>query len=193
MPASRESRRHLPVERNYFVNDDNSGRDGRRGRMVVMAGALAATALLVAACGGSSTASDSSTVGGSSAYQKALAYSECMRSNGDPGWLDPASNGTFRVKGGADSGPQYTSANSACKHLLPNGGQLTPAQQQQDANSALNFSVCMRSHGFPEFPDPASSGFNFGQIQSLGIDIKSPQFQSAKQTCQQVSHFGSTQ
>jgi hypothetical protein len=55
----------------------------------VLAAAVAGIALLVAACGGSSPA-----VAGSTAYQKALAYAQCLRSHGEPGWPTPTARGT---------------------------------------------------------------------------------------------------
>ncbi len=43
----------------------------------------------------------------------------------------------------------------------------------------LAFSQCMRSHGFPNFPDPSSEG----QVSVSGIDPNSSQFQSAQKEC----------
>ena len=50
------------------------------------------------------------------------------------------------------------SADRACRHLLPNGGRMTVAQQQQALKHALKFSACMRAHGLPDFPDPSAAG-----------------------------------
>jgi hypothetical protein len=76
------------------------------------------------------------------------------------------------------------SANQACQHLLPNGGLLTPAQQQQLISQGLKHAACMRTHGITKFPDPSrGDGFNLGEMQGLGIDINSPQFKSAQQAC----------
>lgn len=43
----------------------------------------------------------------------------------------------------------------------------------------------MRSHGEPEFPDPASSG-EFNLAPSQGLDSNSPQFKSADKVCQSL-------
>ena len=47
--------------------------------------ALAGIALLLVACGGGG----SPALGGTTAYQKALAYSQCMRAHGVPSYPDP--------------------------------------------------------------------------------------------------------
>jgi hypothetical protein len=45
--------------------------------------------------------------------------------------------------------------------------------------ASLQFSVCMRSHGFPNFPDPNSQG----QISVSGINPSSAAFQNAQKAC----------
>ena len=62
-------------------------------------------------------------------YQESLAYAGCMRTHGLPSFPDPVlvdnshSKG-ITMPGSVDQGsPQYKSANHACAHLLPNGGQ----------------------------------------------------------------------
>lgn len=52
-----------------------------------------------------------------------LQFAQCMRSNGVPDFPDPGSNGAFLISGSVQNEPQYQSAYSTCKHLLPNGGQ----------------------------------------------------------------------
>jgi hypothetical protein len=47
-------------------------------------------------------------------------------------------------------------------------------------NQALKFSACMRSHGEPSFPDPASDG---SFTLPSGMDAESPQFQAALKAC----------
>jgi hypothetical protein len=184
-------------EKDYDMNGKTSGRSGqpqrsRRWRAGVLAAAVAGPALLVAACSGGS----SSAASGSTPYQKALAYSQCMRTHGDPGFPDPNSQGIYisDLANRADfSGSLYLNADNACKKLSPSG--LIHAQLQQATGRALKYSACMRTHGITTFPDPESkgaegaSGFNTGVIQGLGIDTNSPQFQSANQTCQKLTHM----
>jgi hypothetical protein len=51
-----------------------------------------------------------------------------------------------------------------------------------NANSALQFSECMRSRGVTNFPDPGSGGNNFIGPGS-GINPRSPAFQAAQKAC----------
>jgi hypothetical protein len=154
-----------------------------------LAGLLAATAalaLLVTACGAASgSQAGPTTAGGSKTYQQALAYSQCMRSHGVPGFPDPDSQGNITVQGsmGASS-TQSAAAQQACRHLL--GGQNAPAQQRQQIGQALRFSACMRSHGDPAFPDPAERQ---GGVVLHMIGANTPQGQAAVQTCQRLTHF----
>jgi hypothetical protein len=160
-----------------------------------MAG-MAGIALLTAACGGGpanggSSANGSSHAGGSSRYQSALAYASCMRSHGVPDYPDPNSNGLSVSNGNLGvSQATMNAADHACSHLLPNGGKLTPGQTQQALSQLLKFARCMRSHGVPNFPDPANHqgavGFHVTKGQQGGIDPQSPQFQAAQRACQSL-------
>jgi hypothetical protein len=139
-------------------------------------------ALLTAACGGSSS---SSAAGGSAQYQKALAYSQCMRSHGVPNFPDPDSQGQFpQIQIGRNGVSQQAvqSAQNACRHLLPNGGTGTAQQQQAKLTQALDFARCMRAHGVPNFPDPTTANGGMG-FNMAGVDTHSPQYQSAQQAC----------
>jgi hypothetical protein len=165
------------------MNDGNDG-PGRplragSGRAAVLPAALAGIALLAAACGGSSPAA------GPTAYQKAVSYTRCMRSHGVPDWPNPTSQGTF-VPTGIDLGSaQAQNAHFACEYLLPNSAsQLSAAQQQKAYSQALKFSVCMRSHGVLNFPDPTMLPSGGVSDSLTGLDPSSPQFQSADKTCQ---------
>ena len=54
-----------------------------------------------------------SVAAGSAAYQKAVAFAQCMRSHGEPGWPDPNSQGNFLINGRKDhlnGGSQMQSA-----------------------------------------------------------------------------------
>ena len=158
----------------------------RRGRPRQRAGrhwtaAVAGTALLAAACAGTA----STVAAGSTNYQKAVAYAQCMRTHGAPRWPDPNSQGVFisTLANRADFHAP-ASANRACQHLLPNGGTVTPAQQQKLVSAGLKFAACMRAHGIVDFPDSGRGlGINQGQLQQLGINPNSPQFQSARRAC----------
>jgi hypothetical protein len=171
----------------------NTSAGGRRGRSPlrrtgVQATTLAAVALLAAACGGGGSGSASG--GHETVYQKELAYSQCMRTHGEPNYPDPGSNGIISIQGNAKGtgdrrtigGAQMTRANDDCRHLLPNGGVPTAAQKQQMLKQGLKFSECMRSHGISSYPDPSPGG---GPVTiGGGINPQSPQFQSALHACQ---------
>ena len=49
-------------------------------------------------------------------------------------------------------------------------------------NDFLTFSVCMRSHGVPNFPDPGSGG-GIQITPGDGLDPRSPAFQGAQKQC----------
>jgi hypothetical protein len=157
-----------------------------------MPAAVAGAALLTTACGGGS----SPAVAGSTAYQKAVAYAQCIRTHGEPGWPDPDSQGNFLINGKKDhltgmGSAQFVSANKACEHLLPNGGQETAAQQQQDLSAALKFVACMRSHGISDFRDPTVQD---GQVSltlgAEGYSRNSPQLLAARQACRKFGPGG---
>jgi hypothetical protein len=160
-----------------------------------------AFALLTAACGGSpgshvarvgSTTTQSNSSANSSAASAqqdgAVAYAGCMRSNGVPRWPDPNSNGVFdkskltsQQLGAGTS--QLQAAQSACRQLLPNGGNgPSPARVQQIKAQGLQFSQCVRSHGVPNFPDPGNDG-RIPDPATAGINQGSPKFEAANQAC----------
>jgi hypothetical protein len=59
-----------------------------------------------------------------------------------------------------------------------------PPQGAQGSNQqALKFSACMRSHGEPNFPDPAANG---SLTLPSGMNAESPQFQRAAKACQSL-------
>jgi hypothetical protein len=144
--------------------------------------AIAVTAgltLLAAACGGSS--------GGHASQQKGwLGFSSCMRSHGVPKYPDPVGSGPppkESLQQLGVSGSRVQSAQSACRRLLPNGGQPpSQAEQQLVKATALKFSQCVRAHGVPGFPDPGSDG-RIPDPATVGINQGSPKFEAANQAC----------
>jgi hypothetical protein len=152
---------------------------------VVLAAALAATALLVAACGGGSGALVSAQ---QTNYQKALAYSQCMRAHGEPGFPDPQSNGNLLIDGQKDhlNGALMNSANKACQHLMPKSSPLTASQQQKITAQALKFVACMRAHGVPTFPDPNVNSSGIEMQLPKGLQPSSPVFRAAQQACKKL-------
>jgi hypothetical protein len=108
-----------------------------------------------------------------------------MRSHAVPNYPDPDSSGSIPKKSASQLGvtdAQLQSAQNACQHLLPNGGDgPNQAQLQQEKALGLRFAKCMRTHGVA-LPDPDSSG-RIPDPASVGIDQGSPQFQAANQAC----------
>lgn len=62
------------------------------------------------------------------------------------------------------------------------GGTSNPPGPATQANGALAFSRCMRSHRVPNFPDPNSSG-ELPKSQLEHLDVNSPRFQTAESAC----------
>jgi hypothetical protein len=99
----------------------------------------------------------------------------------------PDSGGTIRASPGSDldpNNPTYRAARQACQSLLP-AVHPNPAQAAQTLANGLKFSKCMRNHGITNYPDPGPhSGPGGGEgIDLRGIDLNSPQFQTAQQAC----------
>ena len=148
-------------------------------------GALAGAALLAAACGGSQGPAGSAS--GGAGLGKLQQYATCMRSHGISDFPDPQPNpggqgGSFQFSGGPGSDlnrndPRYQAADQACKSILPQ----QPVASAARVAELVKLAECMRSHGFPNFPDPDSTG----AFDSSKFDHSSPQLQSAMQTCQQ--------
>jgi hypothetical protein len=160
-------------------------------RVGVRPAVIAATALLAAACGGPASAPPAHLT----AYQRELAYAQCMRAHGLPTFPDPQSDGNFdstRANASDFHGTLFLSANKACAHL--EGPGMTPAQQQLFTSQALKFAACMRAHGVTDFHYyPSHNGGEAGlgaPAGSPGADPSSPQFQSAQRACQKLSPSG---
>jgi subtilase family serine protease len=104
-----------------------SGKTGgnRAPRRAAALAVVAAVAVLTTACGvvhvhlGSSGGSAST---GSAAYRAELAYAQCMRANGLPGFPNPYPSGGRSVHVNVKPNSPAARANDACKHLLAGGG-----------------------------------------------------------------------
>jgi hypothetical protein len=142
--------------------------------------------LVVSACGGSAK---SNVTTNSSVQVGALAFSRCMRSHGVPSFPDPNAQGEFPTFSTGVSKQTSVAANGVCKHLLRRGGggggggTGTPEERQQKFTFALKVAQCLRTHGFPTFPDPGASG----QSVPPGVKTDSPQFQAAESGCEKQS------
>jgi hypothetical protein len=125
----------------------------------------------------------------------AVKFSGCMRSRGVTDFPDPTigSNGlpsfgpTPNVNGGA---PAYNAADRVCKKNLPSLGPHTSAEKATANAAALKYSICMRSNGVTNFPDPNGQGLI--QINATGtLQPNSPQYQKAQTACKSLENgFG---
>jgi len=165
------------------------GSPGWLWRAGVLAVAVTSIAVLAAACGGGGIAP---VLAGTSNYQKALAYAQCMRAHGEPSYPDPTSNGGFVIDGKKDhlNGALMSSANKTCQHLLPKFAPMTATQQRQATAEALRYVACMRSHGIPNMPDPVVNAqgmqFRIGAPKGKGPPPGPQVLHNAMQACQKL-------
>ena len=165
----------------------------RRPRSTVLLLGIAATLLIGTGCskGSPATGSEASAdTGSSTARDKAVAFAECMRSNGIAAFPDPDASGSLTIDGVANGGSvdpssaTFTQALTACKDLEPPGftGHERNAQEQSDA---LKFAQCVRDHGVADFPDPAPDAplVNTNLIPSSAGKGGMNALNSAMQTC----------
>lgn len=150
-----------------------------RSRTLILTASVVAAAavwLLAAGFGGGSSTTAATTPAGT--QSGALAYARCMHSHGVPNFPDPSSRGDDKraVVSAlrALTISQAQAAQTACMHVnggSPGTGQGT-AQSQARTTAMLAFARCVRSHGFPKFPDPTSQGQLSPQmVTAAGIDL----------------------
>lgn len=159
--------------------------------LVVLAAILA---LGVAGCGSTGAPSGTVTNAGSptpSGPSPALQFAKCMRANGVPSFPDPGSGPGPQTSQVSPQSPAFQTAQKACQKYLPNGGQPHPVSEA-DRKRALAFAECMRTHGEPDFPDPALTASNTTPLLDLrgllftvtpGLNPTSPAFQQAASDC----------
>ncbi|MEV7096066.1 hypothetical protein AB0M80_24770 [Amycolatopsis sp. NPDC051045] len=121
---------------------------------------------------------------GKSDEDKMRDFAKCMREHGvdmpDP---KPAGDGkgmSIAIQGadGADHG-KLDAAQNACKHLMPNGGEMKPPSAEE-LDKMRKEAKCMREHGV-DMPDPDPSGKGATRIGGPGDDPK--KFEDAAKAC----------
>jgi subtilase family serine protease len=117
----------LPEE--AAMNGKPGGNRGPRGAAAL---AVAAAVTILTACGGSPSSSGGSASAGSATYRADLAYAQCMRTHGVPGFPDPSPSEGFSISGQPRGNSPAARANDDCEHLLPagstgTGGATAPA------------------------------------------------------------------
>ena len=168
--------------------------------------AVAACLLLSAGCGGggspgvasvaSSTSAGTTAQNGATTQTgtiaSAFAFARCMRSHGIPGWPDPNSQGFFDKSKlrplGLNVARVRALEEGPCNMPLPShqGYTITPA----DRADYLRAAACMRSHGFPDFPDPTFPSDDVRLTIPSSINTNSSKFKSAATTCTKLIRPG---
>ena len=155
---------------------------------------VALLCLLAAGCGGSSSSGVATVPATTTTVSShtALAYAQCMRAHGLPGWPDPLPNGGFdksKLRALGYTKDQVRSVtDKSCANFVPNGAPQQLSVQQKVADG-LSFARCMRSHGVSHFPDPTAQGqLSVQMVQAQGINVQSPQVLQVVQTCIPASH-----
>lgn len=186
------------------MNSRTSGGRARWQRASILGAAVTCAALLAAGCG-SSPASNGGNNGGNGGnnaaqggngqtrYQQAVAYAQCIRSNGYPAFPDPLTNGSFPNNGSLNlSSPQYQTAAHKCRNLQP---APNANQYQAGYQAMLKYSACMRQNGVSNYPDPVLSNTGVGIPLKIGtgpgeVNTSSPQFTSAAGKCRSLQPGG---
>ncbi len=158
---------------------------------------VAATALLAVACSNSPSSTGSGgtpAAAGSAGSSSGVAYSRCIRAHGVPDFPDPGSNGQLSKPAIVQafsqvSQSQATAAQTACAKLSP-GEQQNPVLTSQQQRDYLRAAACMRTHGYPNFPDPTFPGGRESLSIPSSIDTSSTQFNQAARTCTKLIPAG---
>jgi hypothetical protein len=181
----------------------------RHGLRVAAIIATAVLVLLAAACtsGPSTGSGGSAKADGSTSSPSAVAFSACMRSHGVPNYPDPDSSGQLPKTDAGQLGvstSQYQAAQQTCRYLLPTGGSLQQREDQcieyggpcpqallqQMLTADREFAQCMRSHGWPNFPDPTPQpGGPVFNITAAGISdamSHTSQFEATLDQCERL-------
>ena len=151
----------------------------------VQTAVIVSVVVLGSGCG---TGSSNSNTGGGQDASRSLAFAVCMRSHGISRFPDPkisysGNHGQITLSlSNVDVGSaRFRSAQQACERLSPAAGVPSPADSPTLLAQQLGYSLCMRSHGVPNFPDPdKQGGFTF---ENRVVNPKSSQFQMAHTKC----------
>lgn len=151
--------------------------------------AVCAASLLGGGCG-----SGSSTTAATTTQNGALAYARCMHSHGVPNFPDPTGGNNKQAVVSAlqaVGNSQAQAAETACMHVnggSPGTGQ-SAGQSQAHTGALLAFARCIRSHGFPNFPDPTRSGqLTHEMLATAGINLHQPAVLQAGDACVSITH-----
>lgn len=150
------------------------------------------SALLVAGLAGCGTTSSPTVAtagpgatqsGAAQEERSALAYSRCMRAQGQTWFPDPDAQGGLTVHN-PDNVDQkkIEAAEAACKKYAPWEGAKGPIPADELAK-LRQVAQCMRDRGISEWPDPAADG----STRITGIEPDDPKVRQAQQECQKYA------
>ena len=164
----------------------------KRGLALMACGLVLATA---AACGGPSSSGGPSPAGSggpsSSFAAHELAFARCVRAHGVPSFPDPDANGQEPASTkNLASVPQFAAASAACRYLIQSD---IAALNRADLRTYVRFAECMRAHGLPKFPDPATKPDGAPEFDlSATVRTQSPQaLRATASQCQSLLHLAS--
>lgn len=150
---------------------------------------------LATGCGGSPSQPQGQS--SKSPAQQAFAYARCIRAHGVSAFPDPqvvtTAPGSVGIRqavpAAAGLSPAFTTAQKACRGILPaqqNGGSDDQGPHKQ---VLLAFAHCLRGHGITGFPDPTVKGeLSMEMISAAGVDIHAQSFFNAAKACVGVTH-----
>jgi hypothetical protein len=148
--------------------------------------ALAGLSLMAAGCGGGGSATRSTGTPANARVAAALALARCLRSHGIPNWPDPDAGGGFDKAKlrqlGVSASRMRRLEDGPCNIEIPAGGQTRPITSADRADY-LAAAACMRSHGFPGFPDPTFGRGTVATNVPSSIDQDSARFKRAAAFC----------
>ena len=166
----------------------------RTNSTLLVAAAAIAAATVIAAVGSSVSSSAGAPTQAQieQGQQDAVRFAGCVRSHGVPNFPDPTSPREFKIHiASSDGSPAFQSAETACQHVLPGDGRpsQSAAQRQAQTVAGLAFARCLRSHGFPNFPEPTSSGqITHETLANAEIDLRQPAVLQAADACVSVTN-----
>jgi hypothetical protein len=156
------------------------------------AAAIAAAAVIIALVSSSASSAGPPTKAQTQpGQQDVVRFAQCLRSHGAANVPDPITSPRQFKEAFNTQSPALQSAATACQHLLPRGGppSQSAAQRHTQTIAALAFARCLRSHGFPNFPNPTSSGeLTHEMLANAGINVHQPALLQAADTCVSVTH-----
>ena len=111
----------------------NNKTGSRRGPRRAGALAVVAATAVLTACGGSPSSSGGAAPAGPVTFQADLAFAQCMRTHGLPGFPDPHPSGgtSISISVHVQANSPAAKAYGACEHLLP--GRRHPDGQRDSA------------------------------------------------------------